>query len=195
VTISDDPAGQTTSGPSDELDGNAESSLTSASADISAAMALTMESSGNNSTAMDQDEMDVVSAVVSVAALSAAAVTKLPIFVAGVALGPAIRSSIAYAKGRMTAASSPIAPPISQGDAGTEAAGTSSSPSDYATPPINAGNNVLSEGQNGSGNDGPTSSVAEERAVTTSGSTAESFSDMSSNSTRKVQYLKPDGLG
>eukprot|EP00537_Pseudo-nitzschia_pungens_P008710 CAMPEP_0172361156 /NCGR_PEP_ID=MMETSP1060-20121228/5040_1 /TAXON_ID=37318 /ORGANISM="Pseudo-nitzschia pungens, Strain cf. cingulata" /LENGTH=382 /DNA_ID=CAMNT_0013083335 /DNA_START=299 /DNA_END=1444 /DNA_ORIENTATION=+ len=44
---------------------------------------------------------DIVSTVVTTAAIGAAAVTKLPLFVAGVALGPVIRDSIAYAKGRM----------------------------------------------------------------------------------------------
>jgi len=47
------------------------------------------------------DGTDIVSTVVTTAAIGAAAVTKLPLFVAGVALGPVIRDSIAYAKGRM----------------------------------------------------------------------------------------------
>ncbi|KAG7338164.1 hypothetical protein IV203_026032 [Nitzschia inconspicua] len=68
----------------------------------------------NNITAISNtdnsnDEPDVLSAVVGVAALSAAAVTKIPLIAAGVALGPAIRTSIAYAKGRMAANYSSIA--------------------------------------------------------------------------------------
>ncbi len=43
---------------------------------------------------------DVISTVVTAAALGAAAVTKLPIVLTGVALGPVIRDSISYAKGR-----------------------------------------------------------------------------------------------
>lgn len=46
------------------------------------------------------DGTDVVSTVVTAAALGAAAVTKLPIVLTGVALGPVIRDSISYAKGR-----------------------------------------------------------------------------------------------
>ena len=46
------------------------------------------------------DGTDVVSTVVTAAALGAAAVTKLPIVLTGVALGPIIRDSISYAKGR-----------------------------------------------------------------------------------------------
>jgi hypothetical protein len=44
---------------------------------------------------------DVVSTVVTAVVLGAAAVTKLPFLVAGVALGPVIRDSIVYAKSRM----------------------------------------------------------------------------------------------
>lgn len=52
---------------------------------------------------VELDGTDVISTVVTTAALGAAAVTKLPLFVAGVALGPVIRDSISYAKGRMDA--------------------------------------------------------------------------------------------
>eukprot|EP00536_Pseudo-nitzschia_multiseries_P018788 jgi/Psemu1/57348/gm1.57348_g len=52
-------------------------------------------------TTTEIDGTDIVSAVVTTAALGAAAVTKVPLLVAGVALGPVIRDSIAYAKGRM----------------------------------------------------------------------------------------------
>lgn len=41
---------------------------------------------------------DVLSAILSVAFIGAAAVTQIPLFVAGVALGPAIRDYIAYAR-------------------------------------------------------------------------------------------------
>ena len=44
---------------------------------------------------------DVISTVITTAALGAGAVTKLPLFVAGVALGPVIRDSISYARNRM----------------------------------------------------------------------------------------------
>jgi hypothetical protein len=72
----------------------------------SEATALTVDDETTNAAIKHQDTADVVGAVVSVAALSAAAVTKIPFFVAGVALAPAIQSSIAYAKGRMNAAAS-----------------------------------------------------------------------------------------
>jgi len=54
-----------------------------------------------NTTVM-RDGADVVTAIVTTAALSAAAITKLPLFVVGVALGPVLSDSVAYAKGRMT---------------------------------------------------------------------------------------------
>jgi hypothetical protein len=74
------------------------------SADGLAAMALSMEGDSVTTSAMDSEAADVISAVVSVAAISAAAVTKLPIFVAGVAMAPLVKSSIAYAQGRMSSA-------------------------------------------------------------------------------------------
>ncbi len=55
----------------------------------------------HNETAVEpQEGTDVVSTVATAAALGAAAVTKLPLMLAGVALGPVIRDSIAYAKSR-----------------------------------------------------------------------------------------------
>ncbi|KAL3921981.1 MAG: hypothetical protein SGILL_002452, partial [Bacillariaceae sp.] len=72
----------------------------STSADEWAAMALT-----SNATTLGSEAADVVSAVVSVAAIGAAAVTKLPIIAAGVAMGPIVSASVAYAKGRMSEAS------------------------------------------------------------------------------------------
>jgi hypothetical protein len=45
--------------------------------------------------------METVQAVVSIAAIGAVAVTKIPFFAAGIALGPLIKSSILYAQNAM----------------------------------------------------------------------------------------------
>ena len=52
-----------------------------------------------------EDGTDIVSTVATTVVLGAAAVTKLPIVLAGVALGPVIRDSITYAKSRTKKAS------------------------------------------------------------------------------------------
>lgn len=54
-----------------------------------------------------QGDPDIVSAVVSAAAIGAAAVTQIPLFVAGVALGPVLRKSIANAREKANRVSQP----------------------------------------------------------------------------------------